>query len=329
MPDCEDDEISYCDGCDEQVEYCTCDAEEEDSGLLGHSARAERRLSYRGHDIACQRRRLGFEFECDAATHQCLDKTMQQTAVAWSKSGLRHADGYMIAKDDGSINGDCPVEFVTVPCTVREHLAVLSAAFPAGRLGGTFLRAWSNGSCGMHVHVGRTTLTPLQIGKGKIFFNHPANIGFVINVAGRRPNGYCEAVFDSRCSDALSDPERFDRYEIYNMANPKTIELRIFRPSPRIPSILKNLEFVESVFEFVKQAPICSSSLHSVGALSYYHYLRWLSADAHRKTYQWMHGWMMARTGPFGDAYRVNLRKNVKEDRNGNLKPGLPELGDN
>lgn len=327
MPDFDDD-VEYCENCDEQMEYCTCESDDE-SSLLRHSARAERRLSYRGKDIACHRRRLGFEFECDAVTHSSLDMAMAKTSEAWRRVGLRHADGYMIAKEDGSINGSTPVELVTVPCTVPEHLSVLSAAFPTGRLGGGNFRAWSNGSCGMHVHIGRGTLTSLQIGKGKIFFNHPANIGFVVDVAGRRPNGYCEANFDSRCSDALSDPERFDRYEIYNMANPKTIELRIFRPSPRIPSILKNLEFVESALEFVNQAPICSSSLHSVGALSYYHYLRWLAADAHRKAYQWMHGWMMARTGPFGDAYRANLRKNVKEDRSGNPKPGSPELGDN
>ena len=328
-----DDDREYCCGCDEPLEYCNCENDDDDDegcgSLLGHSARAERRLSYCGSDVIGGRRRLGYEFECDATSHRYLDSAMEATAKSWRNARFIHAGGYMLAKEDGSVMGDHPVELVTVPCTVPEHHKVLSAAFPTGRLGSGGFRAWSNGSCGMHVHVGRRSLTPLQIGKGKVFFNHPANIAFVIDVAGRRPNGYCEAVFDSAVRQASCDPEAFDRYELYNMANPKTIELRIFRPSPRISSILKNLEFVESVFEFVKQAPICSSTLLNVGALSYLHYMKWLSADANRKSYAWMHGWLMARAGMYGDSYRKFLRKNVKEDRNGNPKPGSPELGDN
>ena len=326
-----DDDQEYCSGCAERLEYCNCDNDDDEGcgSLLGHSARAERRLSYCGSDLIGGRRRLGYEFECDATSYGQLDSAMNATSRSWHNAHFIHAEGYMLAKEDGSVNGECPVELVTVPCTVSEHHKVLSAAFPSGRLGNGGFRAWSNGSCGMHVHVGRRSLTALQIGKGKVFFNHPANIAFVIDVAGRRPNGYCEAVFDSEVKQAVYEPDDFDRYQLYNMANPKTIELRIFMPSPRISSILKNLEFVESVFEFVTTAPICSSGLRHVGELSYLHYMKWLSADANRKSFAWMHGWLMARAGMYGDSYRKFLRKNVKEDRNGNPKPGSPELGDN
>lgn len=326
--DCEDeDDEPECEGCGCSPEFCECDESPIDSecdSVAGHGARAPNRLAWSASCVGPMGRpRLGYEFECDAVDGDHIDSALSATTRAY-RSHYRNALGYMIAKEDGSLHGDCPVEFCTVPCTSQEHARVLWTAFPDGRFG-SGVRSWSNGSCGMHVHISRSVVSRLSCGKAVVFMNHGANAAFIHDIAGRRPNGYCSTDIDAAVSWAMGQPDDFDRYRMFNLANRATYEVRIFRPSTKVTSILKNIEFVEALMDYVRDARICATTNREAGDLSFQSFLQWLASDGSRKKYAYLSGWLLARVGAFGDTYRMHLRKNVKQ-RGDKPKRGFPEL---
>jgi hypothetical protein len=291
----------------------------------GHSLNPIRALAWNGAITSERRARLGFEFECDCRTGSTAAWMLSQTRMAWQSLGMTHARDYMISKPDGSVHGSCPAEFATVPCTAAEHLLVLTTAFPDGRFGGGKIKAWSNGSAGLHAHISKKHLGRLTAGKVGVFLHHPKNDEFLTDVVGRSANTYCQRK-PAAVRDALKPVDDRDRYRAWNMLPVMTDELRAFRPSPRISSILKNLEFVEGLVEFSRFTPICATTARDPKGLEWTWFLKWLSQDENRKKYVHMHGWMMVRAGKHGDVYRSFLRKEVKRGRDGRPKSGFPEF---
>lgn len=341
----EDDDCDY-DSCDEcghepcvcgvppRELGCTCDeCRERLEGAFGrvraeHAAYANRRrferremsdreshtanpcvvLRWNGQAYAKGRARLGMEFECDARTDLQKEEMLRRTAEAFRAIGLRHAEGYMIAKRDGSVTGSYPIEFATVPCTVEEHLSVLRHAFPNNRFGDGVIRSWTNSSCGLHVHIGRRRISPLTAGKMAVFWHHPDNDSAITEIAGRSSNSYC------RRSPVMAYEGDFglrgDRYCALNLTNVRTIEVRAFRPSPNLESIAKNLEVVEASSWFARWAPICVSTGTDAGGLRWDQFLRWLADPGHRKVFPHLHSWIVRRDTNLGRTYRFFLPKN-------------------
>lgn len=255
------------------------------------------------------RPRLGFEFECDAQTLSAQEAVVSKTQAAWDKSGLRHAKGYLIQKSDGSVRGERPIEYATVPCTLLEHEKILWSAFPEGRFGGGRLRSWpASVNAGMHVHIGRVCVSPLLAGKMAVFLQHPLNDAWMTTLCGRNGGDYCH-----RLPAAVREGThgRGERYVALNKIPPSTFEYRIFRPSSITTSVLKNLEFCEALPEFLKFAPLCATTADDLGQHGWQGFMQWLAQPAVRKKYFHLHYWWLGNTTQFGEYYRTRLPKNV------------------
>ena len=90
-------------------------------------------------------------------------------------------NNFALCKHDGSLNNG--FEIVSAPATIsalKEGWTKFCEANYSDQLS-----SWHTGTCGMHIHVDRTSLTPLEIGKLLVFVNGKANSKFMEAIAGR------------------------------------------------------------------------------------------------------------------------------------------------
>lgn len=169
---------------------------------------------------------------------------------------------YIFIKHDGSIagtggnagedrGGQYGFEIVSAPCDMAAHTSRLLTMekCPAHAK----LRSWDTKYCGFHVHVSRTSLSNLQIGRILAFVNFPGNVSFIAKVAGRKAQKY-GVIKPKMVKDyiRLCEEEKCDatRRVAVNLTNPHTVEFRIFRGTIRGIHMIRNLEFCDAVCDY-------------------------------------------------------------------------------
>lgn len=155
-------------------------------------------------------------------------------------------DDYCVLKHDGSL-GPEGFEIVTRRDSVavhKKHWDKFFADDPA-----KYLSSWTNGRCGMHVHVSKAPLSQLQLGKMLCFLNDPFNEEMVVKIAGRRSERWSK-IEKKKVSDVKHGHERYVALNITN----KTAEFRIFKGTLNRLAFYKNLEFCEALVEFTGPA---------------------------------------------------------------------------
>lgn len=105
---------------------------------------------------------------------------------------------------------------------------------------------------GMHIHVGRSCLNKLTIGKIVAFCNSSKNKNFVTTIAERDTARW--AKLDP--AKGVTNTTDFDRYVAVNLTNQKTIEFRIFRGTLNKRNFFKNLEFCDCLINFCRNTSI-------------------------------------------------------------------------
>jgi len=118
--------------------------------------------------------------------------------------------GRAIFKQDTS----CGIELVSIPLRPAEMLNYVSLLDISGLS--------VDDKCGVHIHISRKYITQSQLGGLVVFMNHPANIEYVEYVAGRKANKYCKVL------PGKTETISYDRYEMVNLTNRETVEIRIF-----------------------------------------------------------------------------------------------------
>ncbi len=143
---------------------------------------------------------LGFELEV-------VSRRGRWEAVRAVREAL---DRRGIVKNDGSLP-DEGFEIVSLPATLAYHQTGWGDSFFA-----TLARhahGWDEKSCGMHVHMARDALTPLQIARLQVFVNGDGqkidNRDFIEKVAGRGSTEYCKH-FNKRLTDCAPVIERHE-----------------------------------------------------------------------------------------------------------------------
>ena len=200
-----------------------------------------------------------------------------------SERGAKYASkfldkDYVTFKRDGSL-GHAGFEIVTRPDSIAVHKRKFKAMFDDRP--GREMTSWSNGRCGMHVHITKSALSQLQLGKMLCFLNEPANVHMISKIAGRKPGRWCRA-YKKKISD-VNRPD--DRYVALNITS-KTAECRIFRGTLSQAGFFKNLEFVQALVEF------CSPANRGIReAVSAKEFCRWLP----RKSYPTLHKFLVER----------------------------------
>lgn len=150
----------------------------------------------------------------------------------------------VICKYDGSLNHG--FEVVSRPGTVKAHHYLwpkVINALPTGTV------SHNTETCGLHIHIDRTGLSQLTIGKILVFFNSGTTSSLITAVARRSAGRYCYR-YTKRLTDGKSTRYNDDRYQAVNLCNLNTVEIRIFRGTICLPTILASIEFVDAVVAF-------------------------------------------------------------------------------
>lgn len=247
---------------------------------------------------------IAFEFECEGADRSA-DEAADFLLSRWNqayKCGVNntHTGDGALCKEDGSLRDGRGLEFVTVPMLLDEHRKVLRAAF-SSKFGDGRVNAWSITKCGMHVHLSRASLTNLTLGKMLCFMHNQMNCGFHVSVAGRQTSYAMFNPYQTRVALGLPKNARTEKYSALNVKD-YTVEFRIFRPSCRFDTLLKNLCYCLAVRDFCKQSSLATQ------ALTWDRFLLWLGTTDARRTYHELDAWLRRQDDQFGTYYKLHAK---------------------
>lgn len=198
---------------------------------------------------------MGMELEIEK-----MDADIIEQFLLAAQESLTDVPSFCYFKEDGSLSSR-GAELVTMPAT----LAGFKARFPfnalelAQQMGA---RSFYYQSCGFHIHVSRTAFTPSHLYKFIKF--HMKNDRQCMKVGQRDWSSYASwEPYDTEVlrkqTAALVKREVYsNRYCAINTGNDHTIELRYFKGNIKPEAVLKNLEFVDCVYEYTKQLTVSS-----------------------------------------------------------------------
>ena len=199
---------------------------------------------------------LGFELEVEARDPDETDED-DVDKVAGDVTTL--LDGRAYCKYDGSL--DLGFEVVTHPHTLENYHTEFMWSF-LDTLRNNKMVSWNNENCGFHVHISNTAFTGVtkkqtemhRIRFAKFIYDNQYQVE---RIAGRTANDF------ARFGDTgmvvpkiLLGRQNEGRYEVVNISNRNTIEIRIFKGSLRKERLLSNIEFVHAVCEFTRDMKV-------------------------------------------------------------------------
>lgn len=200
-------------------------------------------------------------------------------------------DPFFILKSDGSITGskNFKYELVTLPMSLNAHKVKFAEVF--SNLDYDMFDRRTNTNNGMHVHIGMDHFNDKKGSVGhkekfQFFFLNPSNFKFIVAVSERTVESLQQwsKIPEVRSFSGVTNATQLmkygrfsaDHYSGLNMGSSKpTIEVRIFKGIVSFPTIVKNLEFVDSVFYFTRDTNKVSINLSS--------YSQWLKAQPKNK----------------------------------------------
>ena len=168
-------------------------------------------------------------------------------------------DNRWYAKRDGSL--DCGAELVSHPISYSYWQSNDTVFSPLETLRAKGFRSYSTRTCGMHVHVSRSSISQLSQYKLVNFFRlHPEKIFRVSRRAQKeRLDNYSRVFVGPRPTINGKIRREFaqnDRYEAINLCPRETVEFRIFRGTLDTDAIKRNIAFVQAVISFVQHTSI-------------------------------------------------------------------------
>lgn len=188
-----------------------------------------------------------------------------------------------IVKRDGSL--DYGYEVNTVPASMAYHTGSESpwrAMLKAALAGGS--RSYNTSTCGLHIHASRRALSILTIGKTVVFVNCDHNANFMRAIAGRglREHEYCATNPNKKITSVMGE----GKYEAVNLCHHATIEFRIFKGTLKYSSVMRCIEFVHALLNYVP----------TVGYRNLGHedFCKWVEKRG-RKQYPHLLAWLLAK----------------------------------
>ncbi len=211
----------------------------------------------------------------------------------------RTMENFALCKHDGSLQNG--FEIVSAPATIsalKEGWTKFCEANYSDQLS-----SWHTATCGMHIHVDRTSLTPLEIGKLLVFVNGKANSKFMEAIAGRNSTQWSAKKYKG-IKDAL---QRSDKYEALATHKPKTIEFRIFRGNIAKQGIMRNIEFVDAICNFVRTVGM-DKDTDTVNRLSYTNFVSYMNTSENKGSYPYLFSWLVRK------GYNKGRTKNIQNE---------------
>ena len=159
--------------------------------------------------------------------------------------------GNAILKHDGSVQQG--FEIVTAPGTHGWHKSgVWNPLWESNGGPAKWLKAWNTSCCGVHVHVSKKCLTPLDVAKLAQFVNVGESFEFCLRFAGRKGNQYCQQ--DTGYVVGKLGTVSRQKYMMLNVGKLDTVEFRMFRGNISEWGVLRNVDFCQALVEWVKIA---------------------------------------------------------------------------
>jgi hypothetical protein len=208
------------------------------------------------------------EFECAQGFDGFRDELVFDANI--SINGAQPNEPFCIFKHDGSLKGSRPdgsggdygFEMCSRPASIEEQKKRWKLFFnnlPEGMA--------VSARCGMHIHISKAALTPLQIGKIISFIHNPENGKFISKIAGRGSCTFSDFSVAKSCKHALRKYlSTFNHYSAVNILNGATLELRIFSGTTSFASFAKNLEFMHALAKFTVPGIVSIREARSVKA---------------------------------------------------------------
>ena len=209
---------------------------------------------------------LGAELEYESAGSRSKDAVFANIRLK------NHA----ILKSDGSIRNG--FEIVTCPATLDIHLVEFKRFFNELK-DKSKLHGESN--TGMHVHISRKPLSMLTVGKMTAFLNNKDNKKFIEQLAGRKLNTYCQQE-ERTVSFPLVYGTGGARYNVLNLNNRDTVELRIFSTPESYEDFAHKLEFSEALAIYCSPCTV-NHSVYSL--LKFPNFINWVNTMKHSYPY--------------------------------------------
>lgn len=205
-------------------------------------------------------------------------------------AALETVKEFAILKEDNSISYG--FEIVSAPATFDFHTGgggeppCWDAFFNLVNSSDYFVN--NSPDCGMHIHISKSALTPMQIGKMVVFVHSPENRDLIEYIAERGSNKYNDFTKDKRITDYYDRTgDRQARYTAVNLLPELTVEIRIFQMILSRESVYKNLEFTKALISF------CSMGAHSYRDMSAYKFMAYI--EKYRKSYPYLYEFMKKR----------------------------------
>lgn len=238
----------YCDNCidDQESDDDDCDREYNprrtrivhDYGYKPNPIfRGEFNSRIQGKDIY-----YGFELEI-GAKHR--DRSGEEIVKLFSDK-----ERLFYLKYDGSIcsgNVCDGFEIVSHPLTLAEHRKTNWKDMLDFLIEKKYI-SHNAGSCGLHIHVSRSSLTFIEQAKiGKFIYENKNNVCRI----ARRPSCSYASMLNPKDKPILNLPFGNSRYDSVNYVNNNTIEMRMFKGTLKYTSFMSSLEFVDAVIHYV------------------------------------------------------------------------------
>lgn len=239
--------------------------------IQSYSCQVEDLLQFKATKVKANPLYFGIELEYESA-HK-----MRKTRIYTGNKLKDHA----LMKHDGSLRDG--VEVVSCPAEFDIHKPIYKS----------FLddlpdNITVSNRTGMHVHVSRNALSPLQEGRIIDFMNRSDNQNFIRKIAMRESNNYqrpCDHSLRTalRVRKTIKRGEGLHSYPKYsnlNLSKRHTIEFRIFSTPRTYKEFMIKMEFVKALVDY------CQLAWYNVGlkSQSYYeNFTNWLSEQ--RKSY--------------------------------------------
>lgn len=219
-----------------------------------------------------------------------------------------HAKSYgFLAEEDGSLDPRHGLELIAPPIPFEDWRAgktmwhrLFNDAYDfslAGHDAGT--------GYGIHLSISRSLFkSPLHLSKFIVFFNMAVNLTQVLAQRERIYSG------DYRRQPKVKAGTYTGRYEPVSL-DAHRLEVRVFRSNLRLDRIMKNVEYVQAVFEFTRLESIRTIESESRNAASF---LSWLSLPSNRKTFPNLSAYIVERRDAIGQG-DVSILKPIDEIR--------------
>lgn len=225
---------------------------------------------------------LGLELEIEAHSYADREGIIDAT---------EGSDDLFYCKADGSL-GKHGVEVVSHPMTLG-YIQAFDWADLCATLA-TRGSSWDVGTCGIHVHLSRDSMTRSHLWRfARLLNGNPSEFG---ELAGRFNSTYARFAdddFDPVSKAIAGKAPNPSRYSALNLENETTVEVRIFRGTLKPLGVLANLELVHAMWAYT-----ASLSVPAVkdGALDFSTFRAWVEGEA-RDTYPALVGRLVDRFG--------------------------------